>query len=101
MWRPFLKAFGIFKRNWDIRTSIIDSFTTFFLLSYVKVLSVSNDLLIIHSLDGKSSTQLFYDPTLHYFGGRHLPYAVLALVFLAISVVLPTLVLTLYPFQLF
>ena len=52
-------------------------------------------------LDGKSSTRLFYDPTLLYFGERHLPYAVLALIFLAIFVVLPTLVLTLYPFQLF
>ena len=104
MWRPFHKVFGTFKRNWDIRTSIIDSFTTFFLLSYVKVLSVSSDLLIyirIHSLDGKSSLRLFYDPTLHYFGERHLPYAVLALVFLAIFIVLPTLILTLYPFQFF
>ena len=104
MWRPFHKVFGIFKRNWDIRTSIIDSFTTFFLLSYVKVLSVSSDMLIyvhIHSLNGKSSTRLFYDPTLHYFSGRHLPYAILALIFLATFVVLPTLVLTLYPFQFF
>ena len=34
-------------------------------------------------------------------GERHLPYAVLALVFLAIFVVLPTLILTFYPFQFF
>ena len=104
IWRPFHKAFSIFKRNWDIRTSIIDSFTTFFWLSYVKVLSVSSDLLMyihIHSLDGKSSTRLYYDPTLHYFGMRHLPYAILAIVFVALFVVLPTLVLTLYPFQFF
>ena len=104
MWRPFHKAFGIFRRNWDIRTSVIDSFATFFLLSYVKVLSVSSDLLIyshVYTLDGKSSTRLFYDPTLHYFGERHLPYAVLALIFLATFVILPTLVLTLYPFQFF
>ena len=61
MWRPFHKIFGIYKRNWDIHTSVIDSFTTFFLLCYVKVLSVSSDLLIyihIYSLDGKSSTRL-------------------------------------------
>ena len=104
MWRPFHKAFSIFKRNWDIRTSVIDSFTTFFLLCYVKVLSVSSDLLIyihIHSLDGKSSTRLYYDPTLHYFGEKHLPYAILAIVFLTLFVVLPTLVLALYPFQFF
>ena len=104
IWKPFHKAFSIFKKNWDIRTSVIDSFATFFLLSYVKVLSVSGDLLIyihVYSLDGKSSTRLYYDATLHYFGDRHLPYAVLALVFLIIFVALPTLVLTLYPFQLF
>ena len=104
VWTPFHKMFGIFKRNWDIRTSVVDSFTTFFLLSYVKVLSVSSDLLIyihVYSLDGKSSTRLLYDPTLHYFGMRHLPYAILALVFLTSFVVLPTLVLTLYPFQFF
>ena len=106
MWRPLIlyKVFGIFKRNWDIHTSVIDSFTTFFWLSYVKVLSVSSDLLIyihVYSLDGKSSIQLFYDPTLHYFGDKHLPYAVLALAFLTSFVTLPTLVLTLYPFQLF
>ena len=104
MWRPFHKAFGIFKRNWDIRTSVIDSFTTFFLLTYVKVLSVSSDLLMyihVYTLDGKSSTRPFYDPTMHYFGERHLPYAILALIFLAPFVVLPTLVLTLYPFQFF
>ena len=74
MWRPFHKVFSIFRRNWDIRTSVIDSFATFFLLSYVKVLSVSSDLLIyshVYTLDGKSSTRLFYDPTLHYFGERH------------------------------
>ena len=104
IWRPFHKVFGIFRRNWDIRTSVIDSFATFFLLSYVKVLSVSGDLLIyihVYTLDGRNSVRLFYDPTLHYFGERHLPYAILALVFLAIFVVLPTLILTLYPFQFF
>ena len=104
MWRPFHKTFSILKRNWDIHTSVINSFTTFFLLSYVKVLSVSSDLLIyihVYSLDGKSSTRLFYDPTLHYFGDGHLPHAIPAIFFLALFIVLPTLVLTLYPFQFF
>ena len=104
IWKPFYKIFSIFKRNWDIRTSVIDSFTTFFLLSYVKVLSVSGDLLMyinVYSLDGKSSARLYYDPTLHYFGEGHLPYAILAPVFLTSFVILPTVLLTLYPFQLF
>ena len=104
MWRPFHKAFSIFKRNWNICTSVIDSFTTFFLLSYVKVLSVSSDLLTyihVYSSDDKSSTRLLYDPTLHYFCESHLPYAVLALVLLTLFVIVPTLVLIVYPFQFF
>ena len=104
VWMPFRKIFGISKRNWDSRTSVIDSFTTFFLLSYVKVLSVSSDLLMyihIHSLDGKSSTRLYYDPTLQYFGMKHLPYTILVLVFLTFFVIVPTLVLIIYSFQFF
>ena len=87
-----------------VRHAVIDWFSTFFLLSYVKVLSVSSDLLIyihVYNLDDKSSPQIFYNPTLHYFGERHLPFATLVLVFLALFIVLPTLVLTLYPFQFF
>ena len=36
IWRPFRSVFHLFRENWDIRTSVIDSFATFFLLSYVK-----------------------------------------------------------------
>ena len=33
MWRPFQVLLSHLKRNWNIRTSIIDAFSTFFLLS--------------------------------------------------------------------
>ena len=33
MWKPFHFVFHLFHDNWDIRTSVIDSFATFFLLS--------------------------------------------------------------------
>ena len=104
MWRPFYRAFSIFQGNWDVRTSVIDSFSTFFLLSYVKVLSVSSDLLMFthtYSLDGVTSTRLYYDPTLPYFRGKHLPYALLATFFLTLFVIIPSLILILYPFQFF
>jgi len=45
-WRPFRKIFSLFRNNWDIRTSLIDSFATFLLLSNVKILSVAYDLLL-------------------------------------------------------
>ena len=94
-----------FRKSWNVRTSIIDSFATFFLLSYVKVMSVTNDLLAptqIYQLGSNRSTfGLYYSPTVSYFGDEHLPYAVLALVILAVFVCVPTLILILYPFRFF
>ena len=103
--KPFHKVLSIFRKSWDIRTSIIDSFSTFFLLSYIKVLSVSADLLIpttIYKL-GSSKVQygLYYTPTVRYFGNEHLPYAVTAIIILTLFVSIPTLILILYPFQFF
>ena len=104
LWKPFHWVFKIFQKTWDIHTSIIDSFTIFLLLSHIKILSVSGDLLIfssIYSLNGSLSYRLYYDSSLVYFKGKHLIYAIIALVFLFVFTVLPIMVLILYPFQLF
>ena len=45
VWKPFQKLLSIFHTSYDVRTSVIDSFATFFLLAHVKVLSVTTDLL--------------------------------------------------------
>ena len=106
IWRPFYALFFVFRRKWDIRTSVIDSFASFFLLAYVKVLNVSADLLLftrVYKL-GRSNIftyGLYYCPNKIYFGREHLPYAVLALALLTISVLIPLIVLALYPFQFF
>ena len=68
------------------------------------IVSTIHPVMYVHvyTLDDKSSTWLFYDPTLHYFKlVRDIYHAILALVFLVIFVIIPTLVLTLYPFQFF
>ena len=82
VWKPFHKVLTMFRRSWNIRTSVIDSFATFFLLSYIKVLSVSTDLLVptqIYKLSSNRSVfGLYYSPSVIYFGHEHLPYAVLA-----------------------
>jgi hypothetical protein len=46
IWKPFNKVLTTFRKSWDIRTSVLDSFATFFLLSYNKILSVTADILI-------------------------------------------------------
>ena len=104
LWKPFYWILSFFRKNWNIRTSVIDSSATFFLLFYVKILSVSSDILMftsVHSLNGSVYRALYYDSSVIYFGKEHMVYGILAIFSLAFVVVIPTLVLTLYPFQYF
>ena len=105
VWKPCQALLAKFRESMDVRTSVIDSFATFFLLSYMKLLSVSSDLLIptqIHKLGSNISTfGLYYSPTVVYFGKEHLPYAILAIIVLTVFVCVPIVILLLYPFQFF
>ena len=101
LWRPFLKCCIHFRRRWNIQSSLVDTFATFLLLSYVKFLSVSFDILaptFMHNKwDRHIGTVLYYDGSVEYFGADHLPYAVLAITVLLVFTVLPILLLCLYP----
>ena len=108
IWKPFLTFFSLFHSNWGLRTSVIDAYATFFLLSNVKFLSASFDLLLpvkvyqLSSVNGFNYTwRLYNDATIPYFGEIHLPYAILAIVTLSIFVLTPMVLLLLYPFQWF
>ena len=105
VWKPFHKMLTRLRTSWKVRTSVIDSFSTFFLLSYIKIISVSTDILIptrIYKLGSNKSTfGVYYTPSVEYFGHEHLPYAILALTLLVLFVCIPTLTLILYPFQFF
>ena len=106
--KPFLSLSSLFRENWNLRTSVIDSFATIFFLTNVKFQGVSFDLLtpvkVYHlNITGHwtYSTRLFYDATVPYFGARHLPYAIVALTVATLFVLLPVLLLVLYPFRCF
>ena len=105
IWRPFRFIFRQFRENWDIRTSVIDSFSTFFLLSYVKILSVCTDLMAstpVHELhSNKTYYRLYYDANIKFGDKYHIPFLALSLVLFLLFIVIPTLVLMLYPFRLF
>ena len=104
-WKPLHKMLTIFRMSWDVRTSVIDSFATFFLLSYVKILSVSTDLLVptqVYQLgSSKSIFGLYYSPSVIYFGHDHFPYAILAIVILTLFVSIPTITLVFILFSSF
>ena len=106
LWKPFHRCSVCFRRGWNIKASLIDAFATFLLLSYVKFLSVSFDLLVptrVYNIHGESLTRLylFYDGSLEYFGKDHLPYGVLALVVIVVFGIFPLLLLCLYPCRCF
>ncbi len=77
VWKPFRYVLTRVRKNWDSKTTIIDAFVTFFVLSYVKILCVSADLLIpVLATDLKTNNQtlvFYYDGTITYFGCDHLP----------------------------
>jgi hypothetical protein len=104
LWKPFHWIFSFFRKNWNIRTSVIDSSATFFLLLYVKILSVSSDMLMftsVHNLNGSVYRALYYDSSVAYFGNEHMVYGILAVFSLVFVIIIPTLVLTLYRFRCF
>lgn len=105
IWKPFRHLLMLFRRNWNSRTSVVDAYSTFFTLSYIKLLNVSFDMLVptrVYKL-GSNETYLalYYDATKEYLKGEHLYFAVLALLVLLFFNILPVVVLSLYQFKLF
>ena len=101
-WKPFHKYFVYFRRSIDSRTSVIDAFATFLLLSYVKLLAITTPLFQpTYHYNGEAqkldTMGLHYSPTVQAFHGSHLLLAVIAISALLIFVTVPPLVLILYP----
>ena len=100
-WKPFLKCFLRFRRSVNPKTSIIDAFATFILLSYVKLLFVAGKILFPTRLfngQGKTLKTLAfgYDARIQYFHTEHLPLAVLSIIVLLTFIAVPPIVLIFY-----
>ena len=93
LWKPFHYFFARFRREWDIQTSLIDAFVSFFILSITKLLCVSFDLLIPTTLYVASGdtlgVYLYYDANIEYMKHEHIYYALLALIVLGLFLFLP------------
>ena len=105
LWRPFHRCTARLRQRWNLRHSIIDSFATFFLLSYMKLLNTSFDLMIYTKVYNKCGGWvghfLYYDATIKFLGSQHWPYACLAIIVLLVGILLPLALLLLYPMQWF
>ena len=103
LWKPFHYFFVRFRREWNIQTSLVDTFVTFFILSATKLFSVSFDLLIptiLHSATGSSERYfLYYDANIKYMKHEHLYYALLAMAVLGVFFLLPLSLMALSCFR--
>ena len=105
LWRPFLWCTTRLRQHWNIRHSIIDAFATFLLLSYIKLLNTSCNLLMYTGTYNDRGLLvgyfLFYDETIKFMGSQHIPFAILAILVLLVGILFPLLLLLLYPMQWF
>ena len=103
MWRPFKWCFGRIRNEWNLRASLVDGFNSFLIMSYMKLLSISFNLIVptkiydVNTTVHKEARYLYYDANVELFSREHLPYAILASVVLLVLVLLPLALLCLYP----
>ena len=99
------KLLGRPKCKINLNVSLIETFGTFMLLSYVKVINCSLSILMpvhVKNVTGHIvGTNVYYNGSQEYFGDDHLPYAVLAIFMFTTFNLMPLLLLCLYPCRCF
>ena len=99
-WKPFHKCFVYCRRTISPKTSVIDAFATFTLLSYVKLLNIIDYFLLyryVYNGQGETvSTVVFFDSNSEYMHAKHLPYALTAIFVFLTFITIPPIVLLLY-----
>ena len=109
LWRPFHKVFHSIKKDWDLEGSVVKAFATFFILSYLKILNATTDLLVytekytlpLGEWSYRTSYALYYDASVEYFRGEHLYYGIAAILVGLFFVILPLVFLVIYPMRCF
>ena len=107
IWKPFHFCMRYIQKKWNVRTSLINTFATFLLLSNVKLLNVSFKLIsapvILWDMHGNSMPvqYTYFNGSMEYLGKEHIPYFVLGVVVILVFNILPTLLLCLFPFRWF
>ena len=105
LWKPFRRLLRRYHQNFQVRTSLIEVFATFILLTNIKLLEICSDHLIsttAYAADGRVYKRLlYYYPSIEYFSLQHVPFVVTAIITGTIFVVIPFLFLLIYPCQFF
>ena len=87
--------------NGSAKSKIIDTFATFFFLSYTKVCFISVIVLHPYYVHRANTTEVdttvYIQPNIRYFSKEHAPYAVIGALVLLVFGLLPALLLAVYP----
>ena len=98
---PVRKCLSLLHVRLDPNSSLLTTFATFFFLSFSRMTITSLMLLsYTHLLTPNGTvirTVFLYDATMDYFGPDHLPYALLAIAFAVTFVLIPLIIVFLYP----
>ena len=99
------KCLHIFIKERNSGSSLIESFATFILLSYVKILNVTFNILTptyLYNMNGTyGHPHVYNDPHTEYLSKQHLPYFVLAIIMTFFFNFLPFLLICFHPFACF
>ena len=101
VWRPFHKCFSSLRRSWDPKSSVINAFATFLLLSSFKVCFLVFSLLDkikIHFPISGTDKVLYIEPKTKYSYKQ--VYFIPGILLLILFVLTPSLLLCLYPTKL-
>ena len=95
------KCLHIFLKEGSTGSSLIEAFATFILLSYVKILNVTFNILTptyLYNMNGTyGHPRVYNDPHTEYLSKQHLPYFVLAIVMSFVFNFLPFLLICFHP----
>ena len=108
LWKPFHKCFVHFRREGNVQTTIVDAFATIFQLSYVKILIACTDLIALTNLYNVSGDfvcsaypYLSASECVYQKNPRSLTSAILILFAILNIMVLPVILMLLYPMRCF
>ena len=104
MWKPFHYLLARFQSRINLKISLVDTFATLLLLSYMKIGYAALYILTpsrLWSPDGSHIWVVYIDPSLQYFGHSHAGYAIVTLLLSFTILLVPVMILFLYPCQCF
>ena len=102
---PVNKCLRHFRKEFEIKSSLISAFATMLLLSYVKILNVTANILnsgYHYDMYGNyGHLYVYYDPNTLYLSREHLPYFMTAIAMCLVFNIIPLLLLCIYPCRCF